>query len=102
MKMLGGNKLPDKLLVTTRQKNKINIAFENNMATDIKLPKTLLYKMIQSGDFLGALLSKIAGSLSNKAVPLAKKYFSIIKNNGSSISNRCSNSKKCTVLHQQH
>ena len=59
MKMLGGNKLPDKLLVTTRQKNKINIAFENNMATDIKLPKTLLYKMIQSGDFLGALAALI-------------------------------------------
>ena len=44
------------------------------MSTDIKLSKTLKSKIIQSGGFLGSLLSKIAGPLVKVAVPLAKKY----------------------------
>ena len=39
--------------------------FNNNLATDIKLG-------IQSGGFLGSLLSKLAGPLMKVAVPLAK------------------------------
>ena len=31
------------------------------MSADIKLPKTQISKIIQSGGFLGSLLSKIAG-----------------------------------------
>ena len=42
------------------------------MSADIKLSKAEISKMIQSGGFLGALLSKIAGPLMKVAVPLAK------------------------------
>ena len=42
------------------------------MATDIKLSKVQISKIIQSGGFLGVLLSKTAGSLMKVAVPLAK------------------------------
>ena len=41
------------------------------MSTDIKLSKTQIIKMIQSGRFLGSLLSKLAGPLMKAAVPLA-------------------------------
>ena len=42
------------------------------MATDIKLSKTQIKKLIQSGGFLGKLLSKLAGPLIKVAMPLAK------------------------------
>ena len=70
--MFTGKNLPHELLLTTRQKTKLRNAFENNMSTDIKLSKTQISKIIQSGGFLGSLLSKIAGPLMKVAVPLAK------------------------------
>ena len=42
------------------------------MSTDIKLSKTQIAKITQSGGFLGSLLSKITGPLMKVAVPLAK------------------------------
>ena len=42
------------------------------MATDIKLSKAQLKKLIQSGGFLGKLLSKLAGPLMKVTMPLAK------------------------------
>ena len=42
------------------------------MATDIKLTKAQIKKLIQSGGFLGKLLSKLAGPLMKVALPLAK------------------------------
>ena len=42
------------------------------MATDIKLSKAQRKKLIQSGGFLGKLLSKLAGPLMKVAMPLAK------------------------------
>ena len=42
------------------------------MATDIKLSKAQIKKLIQSGGFLGKLLSKLAGLLMKVAMPLAK------------------------------
>ena len=42
------------------------------MSADIKLSKTKIFKIIQSGGFLGSLLSKLAGPLMKVAVPLAK------------------------------
>ena len=42
------------------------------MVTDIKLSKAQIKKSIQSGGFLGKLLSKLAGSLMKVALPLAK------------------------------
>ena len=41
------------------------------MATDIKLSKAQIKKLIQSGGFLGKLLSKLAGPLMKVAMPLA-------------------------------
>ena len=59
-------------MLTTRQKTKLRKAFENNMSTDIKLSRAQISKTIQSGGFLGSLLSKIAGPLMKVAVSLAK------------------------------
>ena len=63
---------PHELLLTNRQVAKIRKAFANHSSIDIKLSKTQLSKMIQSGGFLGNLLFKFAGPLMKVAVPLAK------------------------------
>ena len=64
--------LPHELLLTTRQSTKLRNAINNNMATDLKLSKAQIKKMIQSGGLLGKLLSKLAGPLMKVAIPLAK------------------------------
>ena len=79
--MLDGNDLPHKLLLTTREKTKLRNAFNNYMTTDLKLSKAQLSKIIQSGGFLGSLLSKLTGPLMKVAVP-----FSSIWNNSSCLS----------------
>ena len=63
---------PHELLLTKRQVANIRKAFAKNISTDIKLSKTQLSKMIQSGGFLGNLLGKLAGPLMKVAIPLAK------------------------------
>ena len=60
------------LLLTTRQNTKLRNAINNNSATDIKLSKAQIKKIIQSGGFLGKLLSKLVGPLMKVALPLAK------------------------------
>ena len=73
IKMFNRNNLPHELLLlTTRQRTKLRNAFHNNMSTDIKLSKAQIFKIIQSGGFLGSLLSKLAGPLMKVAVALAK------------------------------
>ena len=42
------------------------------MVTDLKLSKVQIKKLIQSGGFLGKLLSKLAGPLVKVAMSLAK------------------------------
>ena len=42
------------------------------MSTDLKLSKAQIYKIIQSGGFLGSLLSKLVGLLMKVAIPLGK------------------------------
>ena len=42
------------------------------MSTDLKLSKTQISKIIQSGGFLGSLLSKFAGPLMKVVILLAK------------------------------
>ena len=66
------NEHPHELLLTTRQNTKLRNAVNNNSATDIKLRKTQIKKIIQSGGFLGKLLSKLAGPLMKVALSLAK------------------------------
>ena len=69
LKMFNGNNLLNELLLTTRQKAKVRNAF-NNMSTDLKLSKPQISKIIQSGEFLGLLLSKLPGPLMKIAIPL--------------------------------
>ena len=57
---------PCKLLLTNRQVSNLRKAFENHSSADIKLSKTQLSKMIQSGGFLGRLL----GPLLKTGLPL--------------------------------
>ena len=63
---------PHELLLTNRQVANIRKVFAKNTSIDIKLSKTQLSKMIQSGGFLGNLLGKLAGPLMKVAMPLAK------------------------------
>ena len=66
------DELPHELLLTTRQNTKLRNAINNNLATDIKLSKAQIKKLIQSGGFLGKLLSKLVGPLMKVEMPLAK------------------------------
>ena len=43
---------PHELFLTTRQNTKLRNAIKNNSATDIKLSKAQIKKIIQSGGFL--------------------------------------------------
>ena len=71
IKNFNKDELPHELLLT-RQNTKLRNAINNNLATDIKLSKAQMKKLIQSGGFLGKLLSKLAGPLMEVAMPLAK------------------------------
>ena len=79
LKMFEGNGLPHESLLTTKQKTKLRNAFNNNMLTDIKLSKAQISKIIQSGGFLGSLLSTLAGPLMKIAVPLAKNSLVLLE-----------------------
>ena len=59
--MIGDNEtnFPHKLLLTNRQVSNLRKAFANHLSADIKLSKTQLSKIIQSGGFLGRLLTKL-------------------------------------------
>ena len=77
LKIFNGNDFPHELLWTTRQKTKLRNAFNKNMficqyVTDLKFSKAQISKIIQSGGFLGSLLSKLAGPLIKVAISLAK------------------------------
>ena len=54
--MFDGNNLQHESLMTTRQNTKLRNGLNNNMSTDIKLSKTQITKIIQSGGFLVSLL----------------------------------------------
>ena len=58
LKMFNENNLPHELLLTARQKTKLRNGFNSNMSTDLKLSKSQISKIIQSGKFLRSLLSK--------------------------------------------
>ena len=59
---------PQKLLLINRQVSNLPKAFANNSSTYIKLSKTQLSKIMQSGGFLGRLL----GPLLKTGLPLMK------------------------------
>ena len=48
------------------------------MSTDLNLSRAQISKIIQSGGFLGPLLSKLAGPLMKVAIPLAKIVLALL------------------------
>ena len=76
--MIGDNEtsFPHKLLLTNRQVSNLRKVFANNSSIDIKLSQSQLSKMIQSGGFLGRLLSPLLKTglplIKNVIKPLAK------------------------------
>ena len=72
VKIFNGNNLPHELILKTRQATKLRNRIENNISTDIQLSRGPISEMIQSGGFLGSLLSKLACPLMKVAVSLAK------------------------------
>ena len=64
------------LLLTNRQVSNLRKVFKNYLSTDIKLSKTQLSKMIQSGGLLGRLLGPLLKTglllIKNVIKPLAK------------------------------
>ena len=75
--MIGDNEtnFPHKLLLTNRQVSNLRIAFANHLPADVKLSKTQLSKMIQSGGVLDRLLGPLKTGLpliSNVIKPLGK------------------------------
>ena len=65
---------PHQLFLTNRQVTNIRKAFDNNSSADIRLSKTQLSKMIQSGGFLGTLL----GPLLKTGLPLIKNVIKLL------------------------
>ena len=72
LKMFNENDLPHELFLTTRQKTKLRTASNNKMSTNLKLSQAQISKIMQSGRFLGSLLSKLGGSLMKVAILLTK------------------------------
>ena len=75
--MIGDNEtdFAHKLLLTNKQVSNLRKASANHLSADIKLPKTQLSKIIQSG-FLGSLLGQLLKTglplIKNVIKPLAK------------------------------
>ena len=101
LKMFAGNDLPHELLLRTRQKTKLRNAFNNNMSTDLKLSKAQISKIIQSGGFLGSLLSKLAGPLMKVGIPLAKNVLTPLGITAPASAIDAGIPKKYMVLEQQ-
>ena len=74
LNILDENDLPHELLLTTRQKINLRNALNNKMSTYIKHSKSQIFKIIQSGGFLGSLLNKLRGPLKKVAVPFEKIF----------------------------
>ena len=76
--MIGDNEtdFSHKFLLTNRQVSNLRKAFENHLSADIKLLKTQLSKIIQSGGFLGRLIAPLLKTglplIKNVIKPLAK------------------------------
>ena len=73
---------PHELLLTNRQVRNIRKAFANHLSTDIKLSKTQLPKMIQSGGFLGRRLGPLLKTglplMNSIKKPLAKSFLILL------------------------
>ena len=99
--MLDRNDLPHELLLKTRQKVKLRNTFINNMSTNLKLSRAQISKIIQSGGFLGSLLSKLAGPLMKVAISLAKNVLAPLGITAAASAIDAGIQKKYMVLEQQ-
>ena len=80
-----------KLLLTNTQVSKLGKVFANGSSANIKLSKTQLHKIGQTGGFLGRPLGQMLKTglplIGNILKPLAKSVLITIRINSSSISN---------------
>ena len=82
--MIGNNEttFPHKLLLTDRQVSSLHKSFGSSSSADIKLSKTQLSKMIQSGGFLNRLLGPLLKTglplIKNVIKPLAKSVLILL------------------------
>ena len=96
-------------MLATRQNTKLRNAINDNLATDKKLSKAQMKKLIQSGGFLGKSLSKLAGPLMKVAMPLAKNVLAPLgltaamsaKRNKRSIQKKIHGSEVKLIIEQQ-
>ena len=88
---------PHKLLLTNTQVSRFRKAYANGPSAHIKLSKTQLFKIGQSGKFLGRLLGPLLKAglplMKNALKLLAKSVLIPLRINSSSVSNICSYSK---------
>ena len=70
LKTFDKNNLPHELLLSKRPGN----AFNENLSTGLRLSKSQISKIIQSGGFLESLLSKLAGPVIKVAFHLTKMF----------------------------
>ena len=74
--------MPHELFLTTRQAIKIRNAFANNVATDIKLSKTEISTIIQSGGSFSSCLSNLGKkAVANIVIPVARDNLSRLVSN---------------------
>ena len=97
----GNTNFPHELLLTNRQVANIRKVFANHSSIDIKLSKTQLSKMIQSGEFLGNLLGKLAGPLMKVAMTLAKNVLAPLGLSAAMSAIDGSIKKRCLFLERQ-
>ena len=71
------------------------------MSTDLKPSRAQISKIIQSGGFLGSLLSKLAGPLMKVAIPLAKNVLAPLRITAAASAIDAGIKKKYMVLEQQ-
>ena len=86
--------------MTTIPKNKLRNSLENKISTDIKLSKTQISKISQSGGSLGSLSIKIS-PLMKVTVPLAKNILASLRVTAPASAIDTGIQKKHMVLEQQ-
>ena len=81
--MIGDNEtnFPHKLLLNNRQVANLRKPFANHLSTDIKLWKTQLSKMIQSGGFCILILGVVLGQFLKTGLPLIKNVIKPLAKN---------------------
>ena len=100
------NNFLHKLLLTNTQVSRLGKAFANGSSANIKLSKTQLHKIGQSGGFLGRLLGPLLKTglplIGNVLKPLAKSVLIALGLTAAASATDAVIHKKCLDLAQQH